>query len=269
MKKVITIILLSCLTMTCLATEIRIVSLAPSQTELLVHMGFGEEIVGISDHCNYPPDKIRRKVRVGGMELNIEKIVSLQPTMILDINSLHRKYETLFSRLGLNYINFRVSDTSQLPQMALEVATLLGEPEKGKSFSEEWNSKTSILRLTKTQQPVKVYCEIWDNPIQAAGINGYIGKMIEKAGGINVIENKTDYPVINTETIMLKSPDVIIVCYPVKNIDSIKERPGWSKIKAITNQQIYHVDQDLFVRPGPRNIEGLLLLKKIFSKATK
>ncbi|MBU1106312.1 MAG: cobalamin-binding protein [Candidatus Riflebacteria bacterium] len=241
----------------------RIISLVPSQTELIFHLGLGEQIVGVSDYCNYP-EEARNIPRVGAMELNIERIMSLRPTLLVDVNSMHKKYAMLFSQLGLNYINFTISRLEQLPQMAEELTKIIGEPAKGHEFATEWRQKTESLSLKPNSNKPKVYFEIWDTPMQAAGHNSYIGDMIQAAGGENIFNDTIDFPVVNTEAILSANPDAIIIAYPLPELVSIKNRPGWKNLRAVKSNQIYAMNQDLLIRPGPRNLEALKQLKEIF-----
>lgn len=245
------------------AAENRILSLAPSQTELLFALGLGDQVVGVSDFCNYPPEAASR-TSIGGLELNIEQIMSLRPSILVDVNNLHKKYEMLFRQLGLNYVNFSVTKLEHLPQAAEQLAEILSVPQKGLDFATSWNGQIESLALNKPEHPVKVYLEIWDTPMQAAGNNSYIGEMVNRAGGSNILSDQIDFPVINSETIISADPDVILISYPLPNLDIIKKRAGWASLKAVKNNQIYALDQDLFVRPGPRNLAGIAQLNKIF-----
>ena len=81
----------------------RIISLIPSSTELLFAIGYGNEIIAVSNYCNYPEDKIKNLPRIGDQNLNVEKIISLSPTILVDTNSIHKRYESIFKKLKLNY----------------------------------------------------------------------------------------------------------------------------------------------------------------------
>ena len=245
------------------APDLRIISLVPSQTELLFAMGFEKNIVGVSDYCNFPPEA-QTKEKIGDMELKIERIMLLRPTILVDVNNMHKKYEPLFRQLGLNYVNFSLTRLEYLPKVALELAEILGAKEKGEVFVDHWNSKTSSMELPAPANKIKVYMEIWDTPMQAAGKNSYIGDMISKAGGTNVFQDSNDFPVVNSENIISSNPDVILVAYPLPDLKSISNRPGWKNLNAVKNKQIYPLDQDLYVRPGPRNVDGLKNLNRIF-----
>jgi iron complex transport system substrate-binding protein len=103
--------------------------------------------------------------------------------------------------------------------------------------------------------------------MQAAGHNSYIGDMIKAAGGDNIITDMSEFPVVNSETVLNADPDVIVISYPLTNKESIANRSGWQTLRAVRNKQIYALDQDLLIRPGPRNLEALELLRNIFTKA--
>lgn len=241
----------------------RIVSLVPSQTELLFALGYGSQVVGISDYCNFPA-KTAEISKVGGLDLNVEKIMSLKPNLVLDLNSMNRKYQLLFSQLGLNYVNFNVSRLEDIPDMAGKICLILeGSADKARSFQQEW--KTRLEKLSSiNSSPLRVYLEIWDAPMQAAGPASFIGAMIKTCGGENVIKENQDYPVVNSEHVIAADPEVILIVYPHPDLASIKKRPGWSGISAIKKNRVHALNQDLFVRPGPRNLEALDTLVKLF-----
>jgi len=245
--------------------EVRVISLVPSQTEMLFHLGLGEYVMGISDYCNYP-EAARSRQKVGALELNIERIMSLRPTLLVDVNNMHKKYALLFSQLGLNYVNFSVTRMDQLPRMAEDLAKLIGKPDKGAEFAAEWHKKITEISVSLPAEKPKVYFEIWDTPMQAAGAQSYIGDMIRTAGGDNIVTDISEFPVVNSETILNADPDVIIIAYPLTDKTSIEKRPGWQKLQAVRNKQIYALDQDLFIRPGPRNLDALMQLREIFRK---
>ncbi len=246
-----------------LAADHRIISLVPSQTELLFEMGFGSQVVGVSDFCNFP-DAARQIDKIGGLELSIEKIVALRPTLLVDANSMHKKYQPLFYQLGLNYVNYVTTRLEHLPSVACELANLLQEPGKGKIFSEAWNSRLRKLDLKRPAKQVLVYFEIWDTPAQAAGQTSFIGELIARAGGTNISSDQNDFPLVSSEAVIKADPDVILVAYPLPKLENIKNRAGWGSLKAVKSNSLFALDQDLFVRPGPRNLEGLEQLNKIF-----
>lgn len=252
------------------ASNNRIITLAPSQTELVYAMGLGEQIVGVSDYSDYPKDALN-KTKIGDIELKVELILSLSPTIIIDVNSMRKSYEPLFRRLNLNYVNYNISEMEDIASMALEIGKCLKEEEKANKFASKWLSEVQALNLKKPEVPFTFYAEIWGTPMQAAGNKSFISKIIERSGGKNIFNSKIEYPVINKESVVSLNPNVVFLFYPIKEEEvlNVKNRPAWKHISASKNNNIYALDQDLFVRPGPRNLDGLKMINKILNKAIK
>jgi iron complex transport system substrate-binding protein len=244
----------------------RIISLIPSSTEMLFALGFDKEVVAISKYCNYPEGKLTNLPRIGDQNLDIERIVSLKPTILVDTNGIHKRYEEKFKKLNLNYVNLEIKNYSDIPIEAARLALMLDNPTKAYEFIEKWNNDISQLQKSKENSKVKIYLEIWNNPVQAVGRDTMINSMIEIAGGKNALEKQKDYPVVNTEILMLANPDLIILAYPDASIEEIKKRPGWKNIKAVKNNNIFKINQDIIVRPGPRNIDAIKEINNYINK---
>ncbi len=244
----------------------RIISLIPSSTEILFAIGFGDELVAVSKYCNYPEDKIKDLPRIGDQNLNVEKIVSLSPTILVDTNSIHKRYESIFKRLNLNYVNIDLKSQSDIPLVAYSLAEMLGDRNRAKAFVDQWNDEIKKLKAFNNSCSIGIYAEISNNPIQAVGTNNIIDSIIGLAGGKNVFEKQKDYPLVNFEMVLLSNPDIIILIYPNADIESVKNRAGWKSIKAVKNNHVFALDQDLFVRPGPRNLQAIKIINNIISK---
>ena len=247
----------------------RIISLIPSSTEIIFAIGYGEEVIAVSNYCNYPAKEIDGLPKIGDQNLNIEKIISLKPTILVDTNGIHKKYEAIFNKLHLNYVNLSIKQLEDIPLEAARLAEMLGNKNKADSFIEKWNLEISRLSTNKDMSIPKIYMEIWNNPIQAVGGNNIMDSIITTAGGKNALENIKDFPVVNSEILMVANPDIIILAYPDANIESVKKRPGWKSIKAVKNNQIFAINQDTIVRPSPRNIEAIKEINNYINKVEK
>ena len=251
------------------AVHNRIASLIPSSTELLFAIGFGEEVIAVSNYCNYPLIEVEGIPKIGDQNLNIEKIVSLKPTILVDTNGIHKRYEDIFKRLNLNYINLSIKTIKDIPLEAERLAGILGDRNRAESFIRNWNLEISKLLTIENKKIPSIYMEIWNNPIQAVGGNNIMDSIIKSAGGKNSLEKLDDYPVVNSEMLMVANPDIIILAYPDADIESIKERPGWKNINAVKNNRIIAINHDTLVRPGPRNIEAIRKINQYISKVEK
>ncbi len=245
------------------ASEARIISLVPSNTELLFALGFGSSLVGISDFCN-TPGQTASITKVGGMELNLERIAGLHPTLIIDLNRMHKRYELIFRQMSLRYLNIEINRLEEIPSAAVRLSEELGSPDKGVSFCGEWASEFSRLTSNVQNTRPRVYIEIWDAPLQAAARESFIGQMVRLAGGENVIVDSTSgFPVVADEDVIKANPQIILLAYPIDDVSRIRNRPGWSDIDAIRKNRVYKIDHDILVRPGPRALAGVSALSNI------
>lgn len=247
----------------------RIVPLIPSSTELVCAIGAERYLVAASHYCNYPPEVVNKLPRIGDQNLNIEKIVALKPTILLDTNSIHKRYVNLFKKLGLNYVNLIINSPSDIPQAAVTLASHLGDASLSTRFTQKWDAETKKFQVIKPEEKPRVYIEIWNNPIQACGCKNNIDSILTAAGGINVLSSVEDFPSINTEMIIESNPDIIFLAYPGADVEAVAKRPGWSSIKAVKKGYIFPLNQDILVRPSPRNLEAIKEMNKIISKVVK
>ena len=244
----------------------RIVSLIPSSTELICAIGFKDEIIAVSNFCNYPSEVTEKLPKIGDQNLNVEKILSLKPTILVDTNGIHKRYEGIFQKLKLNYFNIDIKSQENIPTAALALAEKLGNKEKANKFINNWNQELAKIKVINNQKTPKIYMEIWDNPIQAVGCENNIDSIIQVAGGKNVLNKQKDYPVVNSEMILLLNPDIILLAYPEADTKKVAQRPGWKNIRAVKNDNIYIINQDEVVRPSPRNLEAIKSINEIINK---
>ncbi len=252
----------------------RIISIAPSNTEILFALGLEDKIVGITNYCNFP-EETKNIEKIGEtFPLNLEKIVSLKPDLILayagQLNEIPRLRE-----LGLNTIVIEPLNLKETLKSIQMVATVGGVPEKGnilvKNLSQRIDQiKTEVSNLEITKKP-KVFIGGIYETIWTPGEGTLFNELISLAGGINIAAGFSGWTKISPEFILKEDPDIIIIPIGAMNPgdelkikENIYQRPGWSNLSAIKNQKIFIVNEDLFFRPGPRIVDGLERLYKIF-----
>lgn len=252
----------------------RIISIAPSNTEILFALGLEDKIVGITNYCNFP-EETKNIEKIGEtFPLNLEKIVSLKPDLILayagQLNEIPRLRE-----LGLNTIVIEPLSLKETLKSIQMVATVGGIPEKGNILVENLSQrvdqiKTEVSNLEITKKP-KVFIGGIYETIWTPGEGTLFNELISLAGGINIAAGFSGWTKISPEFIVKEDPDIIIIPIGAMNPGDelkIKEniflRPGWSNLSAVKNQKIFIVNEDLFFRPGPRLVDGLERLYKIF-----
>jgi iron complex transport system substrate-binding protein len=252
----------------------RIISIAPSNTEILFALGLEDKIVGITNYCNFP-EETKNIEKIGEtFPLNLEKIVSLKPDLILayagQLNEIPRLRE-----LGLKVIVIEPLNLQETLKSIQMVATVGGIPEKGNILVENLSQridqiKTEVSNLEITKKP-KVFIGGIYETIWTPGEGTLFNELISLAGGINIAAGFSGWAKISPEFIIKEDPDIIIIPIGAMNPgdelkikENIYQRPGWSNLSAVKTKKIFIVNEDLFFRAGPRIVDGLERLYKIF-----
>jgi len=243
----------------------RIVSIGPSNTEFLFALGAGDRVVGDDDFSDEPA-AAKTKEHVGGVKVNLEKVVALKPDLIVTVKFSDGTIEAL-SQTSASVL---VVD----PQGAADVArsaTLIGQAigaDGTKLASDIQKQLDAVKAKTDTAPKLKVFHEVdASDPakIYTVGPGAFIDDLIKLAGGANVFATaKTAYPTVSGEQIISTNPDVIVLGDALygTSIDSIATRPGWSTLAAVKNKRVY-AGLSVFSRPGPRLGEAALAYAKL------
>ncbi len=241
--------------------KVRIVSLSPGATEILYKLELKDEIVGISDFCNYPPEFVSTKPRMGGYSTpNLEKIHSVSPHVVLLTTVVPLHIKNHFEMLGVPLFVTEPKSFSQLLEMIDQFGLLFNREKEAHNLivamSEEAGKVTSAIR-SRSVAPVKTFIEIWYNPFYAAGENTLAGDIVTLAGGRVVPEIGNDYPRLNEEVILELNPEAIILGHDTDKEQFIEIHKNVIKIYAIRNNKVFSPDPDEFLRPGPRVVKAL------------
>ena len=252
-------------------TPQRIISLAPSNTEILFALGLADNIVGVTDYCNFPPEA-KKKERIGGFStVDLEKVISLSPDLVLaaDIHA-----QTVVPELERRGITVRTLAPKTLAEVLAGIALVAVFTDKAEEASQlvtemEWRIKAvaeKVELLPEDEKP-SVFYLTWHDPLWTLGTGTITHELIQKAGGINIFADLDGHKTTNLETIIARNPRVIIAC---TGHGSAKDSPvRWAEtedrlreIDARKNSRVYQVDADLVTRPSPRIVDGLELLAK-------
>jgi iron complex transport system substrate-binding protein len=260
----------------------RIISLAPSNTQILFAVGVGDKVVAVTDYDQYPYNftawiAAGNMTSIGGFSTpNKETIASLNPDLILATTINAPDVVTLRS-LGYNVLVLNPNDVNGV----LKDITMVGKATRAdhnaaalvNSLNDQISAITTKIAAANVAKPL-VYYEVWNSPLMSAGATSFINDVIVKAGGQNIFENETQqYPTVSSETIVQKNPDVIMLPTNMAltteapfygSVDAVKARPGWSSISAIYNNRIIIIDGDLFAQAGPRIADQIAAAAKAF-----
>jgi iron complex transport system substrate-binding protein len=240
----------------------RIVSLAPSITETLFALGLDSAIVGVTDHCDYPPDA-RKKQHVGGMaNPSLESIVALSPDLVVMSVSgnIRGDYDRL-RELGITVFVSNPRSVDHVLKSVRDLGALTGKQEKADSVVRDLEAEQTLLVQRAAQSARKrVLLLISIQPIIGVGPGTFLDELLRLANAVNVVQNTpTAYPMLSREEILRQRPEVILVTDDLRmGVERITGHyPEWRKLPAVRNKNVRFVDTNLISRPGPRIMRGL------------
>ncbi|MBC2713877.1 MAG: cobalamin-binding protein [Desulfobacteraceae bacterium] len=247
----------------------RVVSLAPSITEIIYDLNCEDRLKGATTYSDFP-EEAQKLPKVGSyVYLDLEKIVSLKPDLCIGIKDGNPKEIVMrLESLGIPVYAVNPRSLESIQSTVLEIGELLQASERAHRVAGEMKSRIDYIRqlaATAENQP-RVFFQIGISPIVSAGADTFIHELIEIAGGVNLAEKYTSYPRFSTEDIVVTGPDIIIITSMARKkvFDQVKSKwKQWPNIPAVKNDRIFLVDSDLFDRPTPRLIEGLEALLRL------
>jgi iron complex transport system substrate-binding protein len=250
----------------------RIISLAPSNTEILFAIGAGEQIVG-RDALSDFPEESKSSTDIGSTfdALNTELIVSLNPDLILaaEINTPEQVKQLEDLDLTVYYLKNPTTLEEMYGNLEL-VAQMTGHQEEATSLIESLKARVAAVdeKIAPISSRPNVFYEMdATDPSKpfTAGKGTFIDQLIDRAGGHNIASDLEGYPQLSLEQVVAADPAFIILGdarYGVSP-ESIAERPGWENLSAVKNGQIFPFNDDLVSRPGPRLVDALEELAKL------
>jgi iron complex transport system substrate-binding protein len=238
-------------------TPQRIISLAPSNTEILFALGLGDKVVGVTGQDDYPPEALN-KTKVGGYDNpDIEKIIALNPDLILA--GYGNPIEVVYTLAGLNLTVYgiKTTDLDDLLNDIRRVGEITDKAVEAQALTSDMENKIeAVTNVTSTlEQRPKVFYIIWNDPLWTAGSGTFINELIEKTGGVNICQNISGYATINLEEVVASNPGIIITSQWV--YDWAINATELASTNASQTGRIFTCDDNLVQRPGPRLVEGL------------
>ena len=245
-------------------TPKRIVSLVPSQTELLFDLGLDEQVVGTTKFCVHPPEWFYTKKRVGGTKkLHFDIIHQLQPDLIIANKEENVKEQV--EELAKDYPVW-ISDVTDLPtacEMIEQIGLLINKPENAKELIS--TIKVNFSRLPSSNNKLRTCYFIWNDPYMTIGGDTFIHSMMEAAGFENIFKSKQRYPAVTIKDLVIANCELLLLSsepYPFKqkHIDELKQaldKIGLSDIKILL------VDGEMFSWYGSRLLHAPQYFKEL------
>ncbi|GAB7387044.1 ABC transporter substrate-binding protein [Bacillaceae bacterium] len=239
----------------------RIVSIIPSATETAFALGLGEKIVGVSAWDNYP-EEVKKLEKVGGLDVNVEKVVSLQPDLVLAHVSNGKSVEAL-RKAGVKVL---VTDAKSLAETFAAIrliAQATGTQEEAEALIRKMQRERDEVIRAVADIPAEKRPKVWlevSPELHTAGQGTFLHELVKLAGGQNVASDLQGWVQVNEEKVIAANPDVIFVTYGYyvqEAAEQVKQRKSWQVVNAVKNGRVYELHSDLVDRPGPRITQGL------------
>jgi len=240
-------------------TPQRIVSLAPSNTEILFALGLEDKVVGVTDWCDYPPEALDKE-KVGSYDTpDIEKIVALNPDLVLVAYGTTMDVINNMVGLGLTVFGIKTTDLDDLLNDIKTVGEITDKEVEAQALTSEMESRIQAVtnQTEELEERPRVFYITWHDPLWTVGAGTFIHKLIEKGGGVNICGNITGYPTISIEEVIARNPEVIITSAWPGIYEWAMNETALNVTDARQNDRVYTCDDNLVQRPGPRLVKGL------------
>ncbi len=234
----------------------RIVSLAPSLTEMLFAIGAGSRVVGVTSYCNYPPAAEQKTVVGDLVTPDIERILSLEPDIVfISVEGNSQRTFTTLEKLGIRLFVSNPRNLQGVYKSIQDMGMLLHAEQQSSELLDSLRAVERRLLTSSLTERKSVLMLLSLQPLMAAGRDTFIDEVISLAGGSNAAAALTgSYPVLNREMLLRINPDLML--YPDDmGVDETQVRrgyPEWKELKAMNAGAMYRIDADVFLRPGPR-----------------
>lgn len=249
----------------------RIIALSPSSVEMLFEIGVGDRIIGTVDHADFPEEakKIRRLGNYVGVQ--IETIVSLQPDLIVAWKTGNKQADLKkLASLGLNLVYVDPKSLEAVSKEMRRLGEIIGVEKQAKVAADRFDIEYArVKKLYANEEKVRVFYQLWSDPIRTVGSNSWVQSLIEECNGQNIFEDsKAPYPVVSVESILVKDPQVMLMASHSDARQSKKKLWNkWTNVSAVKNNLFEVVESSKHLRAGPRAVEGLALMCESIDKA--
>ena len=240
----------------------RIVSLAPSVTEILFAVGAAKKIVGDTVYCDFPP-AAKRLPHVGGpITPSAEKILALHPDLIVlaDQTLPAAEADALAARWRTPVYITAAATYADVERDISALGALVGQTKATQETLQRMrNTEKAVRRAVLGHAKPRVFVVVWGNPLMTAGGGSFVGDLIRLAGGINIAEHSAEnYPSYSPERLVREQPDIVLTGIDHSNLNF----PGAGALTAVKQRRMFAVTGDWTDRPGPRLGLGLLAVAK-------
>jgi iron complex transport system substrate-binding protein len=231
----------------------RIISLAPSNTEILFALGLKGRIIADTSQCNYPPEASMLQ-HIGDYRISVEQVVALKPDLVVAVTSANRSAIEQLLRLKVPLFAVDPSTIRETYDAIRRIGRITDTDHRASEIVAGMEARANAIehRVASQKNKPKVLIVVQSQPLMVAGSKTFMDEIVAAAGGVNVGRSSgSGYNLFSPEKAVVDAPDLII------GTTDLRSKPGWSNIPAVRNHRILLPPPDVFSRPGPRLIDAL------------
>ena len=246
----------------------RYIVTSPEVAEILAALGAIENIVGITQECNYPIE-LNNIEKVGNFgKVDFEKIIDLNPNIVFTSGLEQDALSSELAKLNIRVEKIYPNSIAELLNSIVRIGVLVDRKEQAETLADSLRNELAKMEEYKFSQIPRIYIEIYGDPLMSVNKISFVGELITLAGGDNIFSSlPREYSRIDAEKVIEADPEVIILTYPGVSAEDVQLRKGWEVISALKNNKIFSasdIDPDLILRASPRCITGIKQLYKAF-----
>lgn len=243
----------------------RLISLAPSITEILYALGLEPHIVGVTELCDYPPEA-KRKPKVGDYQISPEKVVALKPDLVIAHEVLNSRVIPVLKRLGIQVLSANPNQFSKLYAFMRDIGKATGSERAAERIIRSMQARVQHIQRNPPRRQPRTLFLISAEPIWASGRDTLAHEMITLAGGRNLMAGAfSNYKAVSLEAALGNAPELVLLAGPKP--EAIRNHPRWARTPAVRNRHVYALNPDLVLRETPRSIDGLQQIAQYVKKA--
>jgi len=249
---------------------VRVISLYPSFTETLFALGAGEQIVGVTKYCDYPPEALQKE-QVGGVTTpDLEKVVALNPDVVLVDARLQQELVHGLENFGLTVVALYPKNLTEIIENIRTIGNVTGHEQEAQSLTADIEKRVKFItdRTNKLadSERLRVFYLVWYDPLKTMGPGSLVDELLQLAGGQNIAADaKEEVAAYSFEMVVQRNPQVIILAggsMTSITVDELKALERWQVIDAVKRDRVYMIDAALIAGARPRIVDGLEMITK-------
>ena len=244
----------------------KVISLSPAITEILFAIGAGEQVVGVTDYCDYPEEALA-KPKVGGFEdPNVELIIESEPDLIFVAAGIQEELARHYEGFGIKVISLDAETVEQVLTNIQLAGMATGNVTEATELVEEMESRINKVVDTVAQVSHRptVFFEVWDDPLMTAGPGSFIDDLLRLAGGQSIAYDAAErFAQFSLEVLLERDPEIYLIQDHAHQPEDVMARSGYEGLSAVQQGRVAAVKDDLVTLPGPRLVEGLEIIAQI------